>query len=519
MSTAAFAPEYTYIAVLGVICGFIFAFGIGANDVANAFGSSVSARSLKLWQAIILGSIFEFLGAILLGANVTGTIRNKIVDPAYYVDEPEVFMFGSLCALMVGMIWLLIATAMEFPVSTTHDIVAAYIGFSIAAHGFPSVEWFTCGMIFVSWFAAPIFAGLLAAFFFKMLLKFVLERQDHVFERAVNVYPLVVFVAITVNVFFILFKSDNNVEMDEWDWGHKVVLPASLGGGFVSALFTWAVVCPWIRKRINLAEEEDRIAAKDQDVGKARDARDTLHTLVSTGKNDDDEEDEEEVWDADTGKVAKVNTKDVVVINYQEETSNPVVVEKGMGEVTVPVPMEQPNDDIMEDLKEMKTEDSILRVAWDYIADHTYRQDLHEISLGESKRAAAIWEKSTEYDLKSERLFQYLQVFTACMASFAHGANDVANAIAPVSGILYIYKNGEFATKAEVNKGILAMGGAAIGLGFALFGYRIVKAVAFKLTKMSPSRGFCIELAGKNSQRLNTFLVSVTPIIILTPFV
>jgi phosphate/sulfate permease len=162
--------------------------------------------------------------------------------------------------------------------------------------------------------------------------------------------------------------------------------------------------------------------------------------------------------------------------------------------------MENPKADVMEEPKEMKTEDSILKVAWDFFADNTYRQDLHEISLGESKRAAAIWEKSTEYDLKSERLFQYLQVFTACMASFAHGANDVANAIAPVSGILYIYKNGDFATKAEVNKGILAMGGAAIGLGFTFFGYRIVKAVAFKLTKMSPSRGFCIELAGKNSQ-------------------
>jgi sodium-dependent phosphate transporter len=101
MSTAAFAPEYTYIAVLGVICGFIFAFGIGANDVANAFGSSVSARSLKLWQAIILGSIFEFLGAILLGANVTGTIRNKIVDPAYYVDSRR-----SSCLVVFAHSWL-----------------------------------------------------------------------------------------------------------------------------------------------------------------------------------------------------------------------------------------------------------------------------------------------------------------------------------------------------------------------------------------------------------------------------
>jgi len=123
--------EFCYIAVLGVSCGLIFAFAIGANDVANAFGSSVSARSLKLWQAIILGSIMELAGALLLGANITGTIRGKIIRPEFYEDEPEVFMFGSLCALMVGMIWLLIATAKEFPVSTTHGIVAAYLDFSI----------------------------------------------------------------------------------------------------------------------------------------------------------------------------------------------------------------------------------------------------------------------------------------------------------------------------------------------------------------------------------------------------
>ena len=133
--------------------------------------------------------------------------------------------------------------------------------------------------------------------------------------------------------------------------------------------------------------------------------------------------------------------------------------------------------------------------AWNYFADNTFRQDLHEISMKESARAAHIWENSTEYDAKSERLFQYLQIFTACLASFAHGSNDVANAIAPVSGILEIYKNGEFVKKADVSKGILAMGGVAIALGFTFFGYRIVKAVGFKLTHLSPAKGFCVELA------------------------
>jgi len=144
----------------------------------------------------------EFAGAILLGASVTGTIRGKIIRPEFYEDDPEIFMFGSLCALMVGMVWLLIATAKEFPVSTTHDIVAAYLGFSIAAKGFESVDWKTCGKIFISWFAAPIFAGILAAIFFKTLLEVVLKNENNTFERALNVYPIVVFVALTANIFF-----------------------------------------------------------------------------------------------------------------------------------------------------------------------------------------------------------------------------------------------------------------------------------------------------------------------------
>lgn len=462
VSTMVALQEYTYIAVLGVICGFIFAFGIGANDVANAFGSSISSRSLKLWQASILGFIMEFAGAILLGANVTGTIRGKILENSYYKDEPEIFMFGSLTALMTGMIWLLVATAMEFPVSTTHDIVAAYLGFGIVAHGFASVDWVTTRKIFISWFAAPIFSGILSSLFFKLLLEVVLKNKENTFNRAVHVYPIVVFVAVGCNLFFILFKSDNNIKMDEWDYGHHVVLPASFGGALLFAVLTWLLVCPYLRKRVTHEHEEHERGLEN--------AEDVEGTTV---------DDKIQIQHLDDTEIDKNDLSD-------DKRSDEVTVVK-----------EQP---------ETIKSSSLIAKAWNHFADNTFRQDLHAISLGESKRAAAIWEKQTEFDLKSERLFQYLQVFTACMASFAHGANDVANAIAPVSGILHIYKYGDFASKAEVNKGILAMGGIAIGLGFTFFGYRIVKAVAFKLTALSPSRGFCIELGAALAVSLASFM-------------
>ena len=449
---AYFEDEYTYIAVLGVIFGFIFAFGIGANDVANAFGSSVSARSLSLGQAIILGSLMEFAGAVLIGGSVTGTIRGKIIKTSYYKNAPEIFMFGSLTALMTGMIWLLAATAWEFPVSTTHDIVAAYLGFSIVAKGFESIDWKTTNKIFISWFAAPVFSGILGFIFFKALLEFVLKAEN-TFERAVKVYPVVVFVALGCNFMFILFKSNNNIEMDDEDWGHQVVLPAALGGGAFFATLTYLFVCPYLRKRVTEEHEEHLRAVEAEAEADA--------AAIADGIDKPTERDSDE-------GMMKAQTKEEEPA--APRSSNPFVQ------------------------------------CWDFFADNTYRQDLHAISLGESARAAAIWEKSTEFDLKSERLFQYLQIFTVCMASFAHGGNDVANAIAPVSGILQIYQDGVFVSKANVNKGILAMGGAAIGLGFTFFGYRIVKAVGFKLTAISPSRGFCIELGAALAVSLASYM-------------
>ena len=450
--TAFFEDEYLYIAVLGVIFGFIFAFGIGANDVANAFGSSVSARSLSLKNAIILGSLMEFLGAILIGGKVTGTIRGKIIKTSFYKNDPEIFMFGSLTSLMTGMIWLLLATAWEFPVSTTHDIVAAYLGFSIVAKGFESIDWNLTVKIFISWGAAPIFAGILSSIFFKSLLEFVLKAEN-TFDRAVHVYPIVVFVALGCNFFFILFKSDANIEMSEWDWAHRVVLPATLGGAFFFAMLTHWIVCPYLRKRVS-DEHNQRETAIEVAAEKAEDA--------------------EALPDKNSGDSVTMVETDL-----------------------------KPEKEIEPEMP--KSNNPLVR-AWNAFANNTFRQDLHAISLSESTRAAAIWENLTEFDLKTEHLFQYLQVFTASLAAFAHGGNDVANAIAPVSGILQIYQDGEFVSTAEVHKGILAMGGAAIGLGFTFFGYRIVKAVGFKLTAISPSRGFCIELGAALAVSLASYM-------------
>jgi phosphate/sulfate permease len=140
-----------------------------------------------------------------------------------------------------------------------------------------------------------------------------------------------------------------------------------------------------------------------------------------------------------------------------------------------------------------KVGDSIAQ-GFNMAADYTYRRDVHAEAMNRSERAKEIWLTAPEYDADAENMFSYLQVFTACLLSFGHGANDVANAIGPLSAIFTIYETGEVTSKSPVQKWALALGGAGIVVGLALYGYKLMVALGFELTKLSPARGFCIEL-------------------------
>ena len=187
--------QYLWVAVLGGIFGFMYGFLIGANDVANAFASSVSSKSITLKQAVIIASFCEFGGAYLLGASVTNTVRNEIFNIDLYVDTPAVLMFGMFTSLFSANVWLFIATYFGMPVSTTHDVVGCIMGFSIAAKGFSSIEWKVAGKIFISWFASPLVAGTVAATFFAIVKYFVMRSKDP-FQRTFYTFPVVLTIGI-----------------------------------------------------------------------------------------------------------------------------------------------------------------------------------------------------------------------------------------------------------------------------------------------------------------------------------
>ena len=174
---------------LACVFGLFMAWGIGANDVANAMGTSVGSRALTLKQAIIIAAIFEFAGAYLAGGEVTATIRKGIIDPAVLSDSPELLVFGMLSALLAAATWLLIASIGGWPVSTTHSIVGGIVGFAAVGISVDAVDWGKVGEIAGSWVVSPVLAGTLAFLLFISVKKLIFDH-DNTFERARRYVPV-----------------------------------------------------------------------------------------------------------------------------------------------------------------------------------------------------------------------------------------------------------------------------------------------------------------------------------------
>jgi len=166
------------LVLLAGLFGFFMAWGIGANDVANAMGTSVGSKALTIKQAIIIAMVFEFAGAYLAGGEVTSTIRKGIIDSAYFVDQPHLLVFGMISALLAAGIWLLVASYLGWPVSTTHSIVGAIVGFAAVGVSADAVTWSKVGGIVGSWVITPLISGLFAYAIFMSAQKFIFNTND-----------------------------------------------------------------------------------------------------------------------------------------------------------------------------------------------------------------------------------------------------------------------------------------------------------------------------------------------------
>lgn len=199
--------------VLAVAFGFFMAWGVGANDVANAMGTSVGAGALTIKQAVIIAAVFEFAGAYLAGGQVTSTIRRSIIDPAIFSDSPELLVYGMIAALLAAGIWLLIASLNGWPVSTTHSIVGSIVGFAAVGIGFDAVNWGRVGTIVLSWVTSPLCAGILAFFLFRSVQVLILDKDDP-FERAKKYIPYYMFLVGFVMAMVTFLKGLSHVGLE-----------------------------------------------------------------------------------------------------------------------------------------------------------------------------------------------------------------------------------------------------------------------------------------------------------------
>lgn len=345
--------QITYI-VLAAIFGGFMAWGIGANDVANAMATSVGSKAITIKQAIIIAAIFEFAGAVLAGGAVTSTIRKGIISADSINGQPELLIFGMLSSLLAAGIWLLLASRKGWPVSTTHSIVGAVVGFAAVGIGTDTIHWSKVFNIVLSWIVTPMIAGIIAYMIFQSVHHLILKQEDPL-QKAKRYVPFYMFITAFILTLVTIKKGLKHVGLNFSDiesYGLALlvgVLVAVIGGYFVSKV--------------------------------------------------------------------KPNPK-----------------------------------------KEKRF--------------HFYTV---------------------------EKVFAVLMVITASGLAFAHGSNDVANAVGPVAAIIATAQSGIVASESALESWVLLIGAIGIVIGLATYGVRVIRTVGQKITHLTPSRGFAAELAASST--------------------
>ena len=190
---------YLWIPIVGGFAAFYTSWGIGANDCANSFATSVGAKVITLKQALIIAAVFEFLGAFLMGSHVTDTVRKKIVDQTLFEDDPALLMYGMFCSCLATGLWLMIATYFKYPVSTTHSTIGAICGFALAAKGGESINASKIGEIVASWFISPLLSGVVAWTFFVFVRWSALKRGNPS-KYLLRLFPFLSFLTMGINI-------------------------------------------------------------------------------------------------------------------------------------------------------------------------------------------------------------------------------------------------------------------------------------------------------------------------------
>lgn len=404
--------ELIIILVMAVLFGVYMAWGIGANDVANAMGTSVGSGALTLKRAVIFAALLEFAGAVLAGSHVSETVRKGIIDLSMFANDGMSFMLGMLAALLAAGVWLQIASFKGWPVSTTHSIVGAIVGFGAAYGGIAAVHWDKVGAIVASWVVSPLLSGVISYVIFRMLLRTIFYKAEPL-KAAKKLTPYLVFLVFAILTLTMVFKGLKNLKLD---LSFSVALLIAIAIGTLAAL-----ISAWLVSRI----------------------KETPRTDSNGATNPAQAEYLQKCLQKATRNLQRV----------QSATA-------GTPEVNV--------SGLIDDVLQLQIE---TKKHYEFHTDNTELQ-------------------------KVERLFVYLQILSACMVAFAHGANDVANSIGPMSAVIEVARAGgeTIAAQAPVPLWVLVLGGIGIVIGLATWGWRVMETIGTKITHLTPTRGFSAEI-------------------------
>ncbi|GJN70025.1 phosphate-sensing transcription factor [Purpureocillium lilacinum] len=493
--------QFDYLLAVGTIFAFLDAWNIGANDVANSWASSVSSRSISYLQAMLGASVMEFGGALGVGGRVADTIRTKIVDIKAFDEQPALLMLGMVCAVMASASYLTIATRFGMPVSTTHSILGGVLGMGIGALGGGGVTWVGYKkdgsvdikqgvvQVFLAWIIAPVLSGAFAAIIF-LLTKYGVLLRSNPTMKGLMLIPIYFWVTASLIVMLLIWKGgDYEVKLTDAQIP-GVIVATGAAWGLLMAIF----LVPWVYRVV--IKEDWQLRAWHIFQGPLLLRRGEVPPPPADFKgvvrNFYEGHLTREELDARRARAAASPTED---IEGQHE-------KKVVGSETS-IPESEDSAPKHKSLVGPKPDGPWYsgRYMWWFAKWVVLRGVDQDIVSSQSQKSVIagdveeIHARARHYDNRTEFLYTFLQVMTASAASFTHGANDVANAVGPYATIYQIWQSGKIpGKKANVPLWVLAFGGAGIVVGLWTYGYHIMRNLGNRVTLMSPSRGFSMEL-------------------------
>ncbi|KAJ5546085.1 hypothetical protein N7494_003670 [Penicillium frequentans] len=518
--------QYDYIFAIGTLFAMLDAYNNGANDVANSWATSVSSRSISYRQAMVLGTIFEFLGAVTVGSRTADTIKNGIIPLAAFENNAGVQMMAFTCALAAASSWVMWCTRHSAHVSSTYSLISAVAGVGVATAGASQVQWGWnngkgLGAIFAGLGMAPVISGCFAAIIF-MLIKVVVHMRRNPVPWAVYSAPLWFLVAATICTLSIVYKGSPNLGLSKKPAGWIAGVTLGTGGAvcLLSALFFVPYVHAKVIKKdhsvkwwmvimgpllLNRPTPTDAEEAKVPNYAVVQDEYDDEASTHESGSIDKD---------AQTSTLpAEDREKNIMEVearqpSYQEvmaasEARHRNKLLQSRGPLGWAMRFLRDNPMGPGELYELRNIWILLkRIPPTIVCGLLYgaHYDIHSAQSGiagtpEGERMKRVYAAAEKYPNEVEHTYSFVQVLTACTASFAHGANDIGNSVGPWAAIYSAWSTGDAAaSKSPVPVWQLAVLALCISVGLVTYGYNIMKVMGNKITYHSPSRGSSMEM-------------------------